>query len=275
MEGNDMSESQPLVLYRVEDKVAVVTLNRPEKLNALNRELWAQIDAAFARAEEDVEVRTIVLEGSGRAFCAGGDASAGEDPSGLLRWWEHYERHHARQFRMWSSSKAIIAAVHGYCLGGGVELALWCDIVVASEDARLGHPEIRGGAVLYSVVPWLTGPQQAKLFMLSGDVIGAREAERLGLVARVVEAGAVRSEALKLAKRLSRVPPVAARAVKQMINGLYDQMGIRAQQAAGIAVSAMVNGMTPIEKGTEEIERVRRKEGFKTSLRVRDAGFEV
>ena len=116
----------------MDDRVAVITLNRPDKLNALSRPLWQQLDAA------------------------------------------------------WSSGKVIVAAVHGDCLGRGLELALWSDIVVASQDTRLGHPEIREGALLYSVIPWLTGPQQAKLLMLSGDVINAREAARLGLVARVV-----------------------------------------------------------------------------------------
>jgi enoyl-CoA hydratase len=269
-----MSPEQPLVLYEVEDKVAVITLNRPEKRNALTRELWRQLDGAFIRADEDSEVRAIVLTGAGPAFCAGADLTSGQDREGLLHRWEHFEALHQRQFRMWSSKKIIIAAVHGYCLGRGLELALWCDIVVASADSSLGQPEIREGWVLHSVVPWLTGPQQAKLFMLSGDTIDAAEAQRLGLVARVVDAGSAIKEAMRLGKRLSYIPPAAAQAVKQEINGVYEQMGFRVQQAAGTAVSALASALTPKELGNEELFRIRREQGLRASLKFRDAPFE-
>src|SRR5215475_676942 len=117
------------------------------------------------------------------------------------------------------------------------------------------------------MVPWLSGPQQAKLFMLSGDVIAAAEACRLGLVARVVPTGEAQSAAVALAKRLSHVPPVAARAVKRMVNGVYDMQGIRPQQAEGIAVAAFTSHLSPEEKGTTELERIRREQGFKASIK--------
>ena len=174
---------------------------------------------------------------------------------------------------MWDCKKVLIAAVHGHCLGRGLELALWCDIVVASEDAKLGQPEVREGWVVQSMVPWLIGAQQAKLFMLSGDTLSAVEANRLGLVARVVPAGQAQSAAVALAKRLSHVPPVAARAVKRMVNGVYDMQGIRPQQAEGIAVAAFTSHLTAEEKGTTELERIRREEGFKASIKFRDDPF--
>jgi len=266
--------SKPLILYRTEDRVAVISLNRPEKVNALSRDMWVALDAAFAQADDDSEIRAIALVAEGSSFCSGADLSPGQDPSELLPWLMAFERHHGRQFRMWDSRKVIVAGVHGYAIGRGLELALWCDIVVASEDAKLGQPEVREGWVVNSVVPWLTGPQQAKLFMLSGDVVSACEAERLGLVAQVVAAGTASTEAIKLAKRLTHVPPVTARAVKQMVNGVYDQLGFRAQQAAGIGLCVATSGMTPKEKGTEELDRVRREQGFKASIRFRDAPFE-
>jgi enoyl-CoA hydratase len=265
--------SEGLVLYRIEDKVAVITLNRPEKMNALSRELWRDLDAAMVRADDDLEVRAIVLVANGRAFCAGADLSPGEDPTQMLPWWELFQRHHTRQFRMWDSKKVLIAGLHGHCLGRGLELALWCDIVVASEDARIGQPEVREGWVVQSMVPWLIGPQQAKLFMLSGDVITAAEAHRLGLVARVVPAGKAETGAIALAKRLSHVPPVTARAVKRMINGVYELQGIRAQQAEGIAVAAFTSHLSAEEKGTAELERIRKEQGFKASLKFRDDPF--
>jgi enoyl-CoA hydratase len=262
-----------LVLYRREDSVAVITLNRPDKLNALNRELWRELDAAMVRADEDAGVRAVALVANGRAFSAGADLTPGEDPTRMLPWWDAFQRHHQRQFRMWDTSKVLIAGVHGHCLGRGLELALWCDIVVASEDARIGQPEVREGFVVQSMVPWLTGPQQAKLFMLSGDIISAAEAHRLGLVARLVAAGQAASAAVALAKRLSHVPTVAVRAVKRMVNGVYELQGIRAQQAEGIAVGAFTSHLSAEEKGTTELERVRKEQGVKASIAVRDAPF--
>jgi enoyl-CoA hydratase len=265
--------SEGLVLFRIEDGVAVITLNRPEKLNALNREVWRDLDAAMVRADDDPTVKVIVLCGNGRAFCAGADLSPGEDPTRMLAWWETFQRHHARQFRMWASDKVLIAGVHGHCLGRGLELALWCDIVVASEDASIGQPEIREGWVVQSMVPWLIGPQQAKLFMLSGDVISAAEAHRLGLVARVVPVGNAEAAAIALARRLAHVPSVAARAVKRMINGIYELQGIRAQQAEGIAVGAFISHLSAEDKGTTEIERIRGEQGLKASIKFRDDPF--
>jgi enoyl-CoA hydratase len=265
--------SDALVLYRKEEKVAVITLNRPAKLNALSRELWRDLDLAMVKGDDDPEVRAIALIANGKAFSAGADLTPGEDPSQMLPWWDAFERHHSRQFRMWDSKKLLIAGVHGHCLGRGLELALWCDIVVASEDARIGQPEVREGFIVQSMVPWLTGPQQAKLFMLSGDAIAAAEAYRLGLVARLVPAGEAQSAAIALAKRLSHVPPVAARAVKRMVNGRYELQGIRAQQAEGIWVGAFTSHLSPAEKGTSELERIRREQGLKASLKFRDDPF--
>lgn len=270
-----MADGAELVLYEVHNAVAVITLNRPEKLNALSRALWIQIDAAFQRAEQDDNVKAIVLSAAGRAFCAGADIAGGEDPTEPLPWLEFHQKHHRRQFAMWASNKVIIAAIHGHAVGRGLELALWCDMIVASEDAKVGQPEVREGWVLWSVVPWLIGPQKAKLFMMSGDVIGAREAEQMGLVTKVVAAGTAREEAIKLARRLSHVPPVAARAVKQMVNSVYETMGIRAQQATGAPLAALAATMSAEERGTAELERVRAEQGFKASVRFRDAPFET
>ena len=270
-----MSQTEPVVLFRIEDKVAIITLNRPAKMNALSRDMWRELDAAFANADDNPDVRAVALVAEGRSFSAGADLNPGQDPTEILPWLHAFGRHHDRQFRMWDTSKVIVAGVHGHAIGRGLELALWCDMIVASEDALLGQPEVREGWVLPSVVPWITGPQQAKLFMLSGDLATAREAERLGLVAKVVEAGAAAREAIKLAKRLTHLPPVTARAIKQLVNGVYEQMGFRAQQAAGVGIATATSAMTPREKGIEEIEKIRREQGLKASIKFRDAPFET
>jgi enoyl-CoA hydratase/carnithine racemase len=262
------------VLYRTEERVAIITLNRPDRMNALNREVWDELEHAFHRAHVSDDISTIALVAEGRAFCAGADLSPGVDPNRLLPWKEQFQRRFDHQFRMWSSPKVIVAGVHGFALGRGLELALWCDIVVASEETKLGQPEVREGWLVHSVVPWLANCQQAKLFMLSGDLITAREAEKIGLVTRVVPTGAAAAEAIKLARRLSHVPAVTARAVKEAINGVYEQQGFRSEQASGIAPAALIAGMTAGEKGVEEIERIRKEQGFKASIKFRDAPFE-
>jgi enoyl-CoA hydratase len=267
------ASSSPLVIYNVEDQVAQITLNRPQKRNALNRELWSELDAAFARAYSAADVRVIILAAEGPTFCAGADLSPGEDPTEATPWNDHFKRHYRRQMGMWHSDKIIICSVQGHCIGRGLELALWCDIVVASEDARLGQPEIREGWLVHSVVPWLIGPQKAKLFMLSGDVISARQAETLGLVTKVVEEGQALVEAQKLARRLTHVPPFAAIGVKEQVNATLDHMGFAIQQASGVSTSAFTSGLSARERGTEEIERVRREKGFKASIEFRDAPF--
>lgn len=270
-----MAIDSELVLYQQCESVAVITLNRPEKLNALNRALWVQLDAAFQKAEQDASVKAIVLAANGRAFSVGTDIAGGENPTEPLPWLKRHQNHHRRQFSMWSSNKIIIAAIHGHTIGRGLEIALWCDMVVACEETKLGQSEVREGWVLWSVVPWLIGPQKAKLFMMSGDLIGAHEAERMGLVTKVAPAGTAKEEAIKLAQRLSHVPQVAASAVKQMVNSVYETMGIRAQQASGSAYSALAACMSAEERGVTELERIRAEQGFKASVRFRDAPFET
>ena len=269
-----MSTTPQLVLYERRDRVAVITLNRPEKRNALSRAMWVQIDEAFLQADADPEVRAIVLAANGPVFCAGADIAGGEDPTEPRAWLEFHQKHHRRQFAMWASTKVIVAALQGSAIGRGLELALWCDMIVAGEDAKLGQPEVREGWVLWSVVPWLAGPQKAKLFMMGGDMISAREAEGMNLVTRVVAPGTAKEEAIRLATRLTHVPPIAMRTVKHMVNATYETMGIRSQQAAGAAMSAVAAVMSDEERETVELERVRREQGFKASIRWRDEPFE-
>ena len=106
-----MVQTQPLILFHIEDNVAIITLNRPDKANALSREMWRELDAAFIRADEDPDIRVITLVAEGRSFCAGADLSPGQDPTEILSWLQAFDRHHERQFRMWDTSKTIVLAV--------------------------------------------------------------------------------------------------------------------------------------------------------------------
>ncbi len=265
--------TQPLVLYSVEGKVATITLNRPEKRNALTRQLWVEFDKILSQAEDDPDTRVIILTGAGPSFCSGADLAGDEDPTSSYTWFTHNQRHHRRQFRIWDSQKIWIAAVDGYALGRGCEIALWCDIVVAAEDSHLGLPEIRQAGVLHSVIPWISPIQKAKLFMIEGNTLSARDAEDLGIVTKVVEAGGARREAAKLAKRLAHIPALAAQSIKKMVNGVYEAKGFRDQQQLGIGSSSFNAALPPEERGIAELTRVGKEQGFKAWLAFRDAPF--
>jgi enoyl-CoA hydratase len=269
---SDQPANARLVLYEKTEKVASITLNRPEKLNTLDERVYAELDAALIQAERDANVRAIVIAGAGKCFSAGSYIK-GPRSKGVLEEWEKRDSVSERQFQLWQIPKPIVAAVHGYCIGRGLELALWCDIVIAAEDARLGQPEVRSGSFVATIVPWLIGPQQAKLFMLSGDLISAREAERLGLVTRVVPTGEAQREAVKLAHRLSHVPPVTARSIKRWISTIYEERGIRSMQELGTRVSSLLKFLTPSESDTEELARIRSEKGLKAFLEARDRPF--
>ena len=264
---------ESLVLVEVEAGVAVVTLNRPAKLNALNAGLWAELDRRLEELGASDAVRAVVLTGAGRAFCAGADLSGGDGRRSATRILESYEETAKRQLRLWNLPQPVVAAVHGYCLGRGMELALWCDIVVASADARFGEPEIRDGSFVASVIPWLTNPQRAKLLMLTGDTITAHQASAMGLVADVVPEGGALTAAKQLAGRLAHLPNGAARAVKRYVGAVQEMQGLLAAQKYGSALAAIMRSLTAEDLGIEELVRIREAQGLRAYLAARDAPF--
>lgn len=202
------------------DGVALVTLDRPKVLNALDFALIAELTDALEALDGDPDCRAIVITGAGeRAFAAGADIRelAVQTPASLLRDDQFHRWERIKRIR-----KPIIAAVRGVALGGGCELAMACDMIVAAEDAQFGQPEIRLG-----VMPGAGGTQRltraigkakAMELVLTGDNIGAREAEARGLVTRVVPAEATLEAALALAGRIAALPPVAVVAAKEAVN---------------------------------------------------------
>lgn len=213
-----------------DEAVGLITLNRPDVLNALNMQLMGELCDALRELDEDARVRCIAVVGNDRAFAAGADIAemATADPIGLL-----FENRFARWDRIRSISKPIVAGVSGFCLGGGCELAMSCDVVVASEKAQFGQPEINLG-----IIPGAGGTQrltravgkaQAMDVILSGRFLTAHEAERAGLVSRVVSAEAWLDETLRLAREIASKSPVALRLAKECVNKAYES-----QLAAGI-----------------------------------------
>jgi enoyl-CoA hydratase len=270
-------EPQGLVLYETREHVARITLNRPEKLNALSPALASEIVAAFERAGADDDVRSIVLTGAGRAFCAGADLGGSREghERSLDEWWDRLQGNLTRQMLVRDFPKPVIAAVNGYCLGRGCELALWCDIVVASEDAKFGEPEIRHGSMAASMIPWLTNPQVAKLLILTGDTISAQEAQAIGLCVKVVPADQLQAEAERIARRIAKVPPFAVRYNKQAINAMYDAMGFRMAMDYGHKIEVVCHLRIPEAENVHgvRLEQARADGGVKEFLAARDMPF--
>jgi len=221
-----MSET-PLVRYEVADGVSIVSLNRPERHNALNDEAAAAMWEAIDRGLADPESRVLLLRGEGKSFCSGRDTQAlGVRATGLSDF-QHLTRSQARKFRLLESRKPAIAAVRGYALGGGFELALQCDIRIAATDARLSLPEINYGILTdgggSSIVASLAGPSRAKYLLMSGEPIGAQQALDWGLVDFVTTPEELDAYALALAKKLAGKPPVHLAAAKYLVDGVFGE----------------------------------------------------
>lgn len=267
-----------LVLTDKRDLIARITLNRPEKLNALSRELVAELVEVFQAVRDDDEVRAVVLTGSSRAFSAGADLGGPRREDGgrtLDEWWARLGDNSSRQFMVRDFPKPVIAAVDGYCLGRGCELALWCDVVIASEEAKFGEPEIRHGSMVASMIPYLTNPQRAKLLILTGDTISAREAQEMGLVAKVVPQSELVAEAERIARRMAKVPPFAVEYNKLLINAMYDAMGFRNAMDYGHKIEVLCHSRIPEATNVDgvNLEQRRREAGVKAFLEARDGPF--
>ena len=253
-----------------------LVLDRPDKLNALSHDLVEVLDRAIGAAVADPEVRVIVIEGAGRAFSAGYDLNEEVDEviEGPLAWRDLLERDIAATLRVWDCPKPVIAQVHGYCLAGGLELAMACDLIVAAEGTKLGEPEIRyGSAPVTLLMPALIGQKKTRELLLTGDLIDAAEAERIGLVNRVVPASRLAAEVDELADRIARTPPEVLRLTKQMLNRAMEAAGLREAIAAGLDLGAIINSAdTPEQREWDEIVR---RDGLKAALAWRDRRYEA
>ena len=202
--------AEPVLLTTPTDWGVRLTLNRPAKLNALSAPLVDALVEALDAAEADPDVRVIVLEGAGRAFCSGYDLieEAGSDIPGPVVWRELLAADVAATLRFLDSPKPVIAQIHGYALAGGLELAMACDLIVAADGTMLGEPEIRyGSAPVTLLMPYLIGQKRTRELLLTGDLLDAVEAERMGLVNRVVPPHELAATVDALADRLARTPP--------------------------------------------------------------------
>ncbi len=207
------------VSYVLEGHVATITYNRPQALNAVNGELRADLNDAFARFRDEEDAWVAIVTGSGRAFCAGADLRDGAGSVGVFAG-TFWEKPTLNSFESgWEIFKPVIAAVNGYCLGYGLTLVTWCDFVIASERAEFGFPEVMLGspaAVASLRLPERIGWQYAMELLLTGVRIDAQRAKEIGLAGWVVPHDDLMSEARQLADRLTAGAPLAQRAMKEI-----------------------------------------------------------
>jgi enoyl-CoA hydratase len=237
------------VLYEVRDRVAVITLNRPEYANAQNSAMTYALDAAFARAVNDERVAVLVLGGAGKNFCGGHDiGTPGRDVDQsfdrqAVLWWDHVgkagaDARYAREMevylgmcRRWREiPKPVIAMVQGACIAGGLMLAWVCDLIVAADDAFFADPVVRMGipGVEYFAHPWMLGPRLAKEVLFTGGRFGAERACQAGMVSRVVPRASLEAVVLELAGQVAEMPAFGLALAKRAVNQCEDLMGMRA-----------------------------------------------
>jgi len=257
------------------DGVALLTLNRPQRLNAMNRRMLAEINTVCDAVEADADVRVLVVTGAGTAFSSGFDLKEQMDakPDGVAQWRKILADDFDATMRFWSLSKPTIAAVQGHCLAGACELALACDITIAAENAVFGEPELKFGAgIVTMILPWMTGPKQAKEIILNGiDNLDAREALRLGLVNRVVADGTHLDAAMRMARHMAAIDPELMRESKKAINRTYELMGMTEALRTALDIDLQIESHGSPDK--REFMAIARRDGLRAAFAWRDARF--
>jgi len=237
-----MSDEPILLTDAPAPHVRRLTLNRPAKRNALSNALRGELFAALEAADRDPDVRVIVLRGAGTCFSSGYDLSSlGEPPFHTAGGQGQWARHVVEGcFRMWDLAKPIIAQVHGWCLAGGSELAVACDLVYVAEDAQIGYPAVRTMSPPDNQYhAWIVGMRAAMELMLTGDAIDGREAVRLGFANRAFPAQDLEAQVLAMAERIAKVDPELAQLNKRLVHRQMEAMGMRAGIRAGTDLHAL------------------------------------
>lgn len=268
-----MSES--VLLTENIGPVRRLTMNRPDKLNSLNHELIVAIEEAVEEAAGDDSVRVIILAAAGRAFCAGYDLEedANEGPMDAQKW--HAELHESanRMLKILEQPKPIIAQVQSYCLAGGTDLMLACDLAICSDDAKFGYVDIRfGSGVVTMLLPWVVGVRKAKELLFTGeDRIPADDAFQMGLVNRVVPADQLEAATLELAEAIAKNEPFVVQTTKRSVNRIWELQGLHASIQANTELDTMIE--TADLPARSEFRRITEEEGLKAAIAWRDKRF--
>ena len=265
------------IIYERRDAIAYLTLNRPDKLNALNAGLVADLQDALDVVEADPEVRVAIITGAGRAFSAGFDINpdpGSPSPHGGSpdQWRSHLQELIDTFMKVWNLPKPVIAAVNGYALGGACELVQVCDVKIASERAVLGEPEIRAGfGPPFLITPYSVNLAAAKELLLTGDTVDAHEAARIGLVSRVVPHDDLMAECERVARKMCLMSQLGVKMSKVAVNRALENMGFLNAVSQNLELMTIFDTSTSPEQ--EEFNAVAAEKGLRAALNWRDARF--
>lgn len=265
----------PVLQYEREDHVAILTLNRPDKLNALSPELMRELNRILDEINVDDDLRCVVLTGAGdRAFSVGFDLDGLEMPETTQDLTASTTYNFNTILKIWNLRIPVIAAINGYAVAAGSNLAMICDITIASEQARFGEPEVRHGALSPLLLqPWFnSNPKMIHYLYYTGDTITAQEALNLGMVARVVPHSRLREEALRMARRIAMAPAYAVRMTKDSLRRAYECMGFMNAQYQHKANDTLVLGAVGIPE-KDRLFGLMRAGDMRAFLAERDGPF--
>ena len=272
------------LLYRTDGPVATITLNRPERLNTIVPPMPDELEAAMHEAGRDASVKVIVLRGAGRSFCAGFDFSGGfhhwdEGMTSAGEWDPGKDFAMAvspasgpvpKFMSIWRTPKPVIAQLHGWCVGGGSDMALCADLVIASDDARIGTPYSRmWGCYLTGMWLYRLGLTKAKEYALSGRQLSGAEAAEVGLINRSVPFAQLEATVAEEAARLAAIPLSQLSAMKLIVNQAYENMGLASTQALGPILDGLMRNTPDAAEFIETAER----EGVGAVVARRDGPF--
>lgn len=274
--------SQSAVLYNVDGPIATITLNRPEKYNTLRLDVIEGLDQSLARANRDPDVKVIILEGAGDSFCGGFDFSSGLDHYATIKEegydpgldvitvTDQYSSYIQSFMGLWRGAKPTIAKVHGYAVGGGSEMALCADLVVASDCARIGTPYSRvWGCHLTGMWVYRLGLAKAKYYALTGEWVSGKQAADIELINFSYPLEELDEKVAELAQKLAKIPVTQLAAMKLIVNQVYENMGLASTQTLGPILDGIMRN-TPEGK---DFVRIAESQGVKAAVVQRDAPF--
>ena len=266
--------------YEAADRVATITLNRPERLNAIDDVMPGELRSAVERADADADVHVIVLQGAGKGFCGGYDLtryaeSEGESHGTQDMPWDPtldyamMSRNTGDFMSLWRASKPVVGKIHGSAVAGGSDIALCCDLVIAAEDARIGYPPARVWGIPTTMM-WVyrLGLERAKHMLFTGDLVSGREAEAMGLILKAVPAERLDDEVHALCERIKGVPRNQLMMSKLAVNQAYENMGLATTQMFANFFDGIARHSP---EGVWFRERARQA-GFREAVRERDSG---